>query len=125
MELCLKCSLLGVLVAALLYLGISTWMRQKTYLFSAEEVDSITKEALAGKLEVLIIAIHRFKMNQNHSWKVPRRFRDEVISLAPPSGHLTPPPSPGPSSLVYIRFLTRVQLTSSPEPSCNPPVDVG
>lgn len=48
MELCLKCSLWGVVIGALLYLGIQSWIKQKSYVFTAEELANITNEALTG-----------------------------------------------------------------------------
>lgn len=48
MELCLKCSLWGVVIGALLYLGIQSWIKQKSYLFTAEELADITNQALKG-----------------------------------------------------------------------------
>lgn len=46
MELCFKCGLWSLVIGALLYLGIKSWVNQKGYIFSAEEVAEITNHAL-------------------------------------------------------------------------------
>lgn len=50
MEWCVKVSLWTVVIAALLYLGIQSWMSQKSYLFSTKEIEEITRQALKGEL---------------------------------------------------------------------------
>ncbi len=46
LQCCLRCFTLCLVVGALLYLGINSWMGQKSYVFDADEIADITKQAL-------------------------------------------------------------------------------
>ena len=45
-ELLCKCLAWGLLVSALAFLGIRSWMNNKSYVFDAENVAQITNQAL-------------------------------------------------------------------------------